>query len=119
MANLSDKDISRFYDEVSKNLNRYTWLHIQVISLLIPEMDNYNEIVSNVKGVSRYYAFGGDFIVEKSGINEDIIFQILNDFVKDGLLWVSARLPETTVFSVTERGYNCFGRIIKLFQETK
>jgi len=117
MTKLSKECISKFYDDVSKNLNRYTDLHIQIIKLLITEMDDYSETISIVKGHSPYYSFNADYIVEKNGFDYIIVFQILNDFVKDGLLWISERLPETTVFSLTERGNNCFKRIIKLSQE--
>jgi hypothetical protein len=119
MANLSEKDISKFYDEISQNLNRYTDLHIQVINLLIPEINNYITNYSIIKGHSQYYCFGCDYIVEKSGFDNIIVFQILNDFVKDGLLWIANRLPDTIVFGVTDRGNNCFKRIVELYREKK
>jgi hypothetical protein len=121
MSELSKEEISRFYDEVSRNLNHYTWLHIEVIEIIIPEYENYNNEYVPIGNVfSPCFNFNGDFIVKESKYDENIIFQILNDFVKDGLLWILARKEfEPTFFSVTERGRNCFKRIVKLFKETK
>jgi hypothetical protein len=112
-------NMSNLSEEVSRN-NNYTWLHIEVIELLIPKYEEYiYEYVANVPGLSPCYTFGGNYIVEISGFNENIISKILHDFVKEGLLFISARHPNTSVYSVTFKGYNCFGKIVKLFKETE
>lgn len=112
MAKLTPKEIETHYDEVFKNLGHYTKLHIEIIKILIPEMEKYLKNALTVKGLSKYYCFGSDFLIEKSGIDSSIVFEILNDFVKDGLVIFSTRLPEAIVYCMTDRGIYCLRRLI-------
>ena len=73
-------------------------------------MDKHLE-TTIVNGSSKYCCFGGDHIAEKSGLIGSIVYEILNDFVRDGLLWVSNRNNETIVYTLTDRGVNCFDKI--------
>jgi DNA-binding PadR family transcriptional regulator len=70
-----------------------------------------------VKGLSKNYVFNWDSIAQETCFDDSIVIQILNDFVKDGLLMISARLPDTTVYAVTDRGNICFQKIINRYKE--
>jgi hypothetical protein len=119
MNNLNHEEKIAFYDEIVKHLNYYTKLHIAIIKKLIEKMEEHIEMVLNVRGISKYCVFGWDFIAQETGFDDSIVVQILNDFVKDGLLMISARLPDTTVYGVTDRGNICFKKIIKQYKEKK
>jgi hypothetical protein len=109
---LTPEEIRIHYDEVKKSLGPYTKLHIEVIKIIVPEMEKHLEGSLDVKGLSKYYCFGADFLIDKSGFDSSIVFEILNDLIKDGLLIFSARLPETIVYFVTERGIYCLKKLI-------
>jgi hypothetical protein len=114
---MEKQDINDYYDEVLKRLNHYTKFHIEIIKLIIPEIKKYREAALDFKNLSKYYIFDADFLVKESGFNAFIVVDVLNDFVVDGLLAISARLPDATVYVVTDKGYYCLDKIIDLHKE--
>jgi len=104
MKNVTDSDINQYYTEVLNSLKSYTKFHSEVIGIILAEM---------AKEQSKYYCFGGDYIAEKSRLTDTIVFEILRDFTRDGLLWVSNRNNETIMYTLTDRGIYCFEKIIK------
>jgi hypothetical protein len=114
---MTDQNIEDYYDEVLKNLIHYTNFHIKIIKLIIPEIEKYREMTLDVKGLSKYYIFNADFLIESSGFDPHVVFDILNDFIRDGLLMISAKLPDQIVYCVTNKGFYCLEKIIDLYKE--
>ena len=112
MQKLTEVEIRRHYDEVCENLRHYTQLHKEIMEIIISKMEQHLEKMEMAQKPQKGYCIGFTKIIEKSRIDGQIVSEIVNDFVSDGLLRISGGLPETIIYSVTDRGVYCLKKII-------
>lgn len=112
MEKLTDTDKAKYYTQVLERIGNYTDLHMEIIKILVPEIKKYLKITEGVKMCYKNYIFPLESLIKGTEYDSLIILEILNDFVKDGLLLIITQLPEQ-IFSVTDRGIICFEHLLK------
>jgi hypothetical protein len=107
-----------FPSELSRLLNNLTVNHLKIIEILIPEMDRQARVARNNKTNLPIYPnlhFFFDLITQNCSLDKLVIFLILQDYERQGLLMKANQI----VWAVTDKGDLYFRKIIELCSATE